>query len=210
MITSFSDFWNLLEKENPIWWEQVNMRFFKKDIKKCAQDCHVYILADEKLFKQLTECDGAALRKYFTSWLMKAPDAPVAPQLQQVEHEPVYQGPPPLTGEEREKRIQEWKAAVLAVDNNFRVPNVTRKEAEEEGQWDRPKQTPYNPPSTYITLVNENIKKFAAKKYKGLRYIDGFKRFGFGEVSVLAENEQDAKEIIKKAERLAKLQMTKI
>lgn len=209
-MTSFESFFALLEKENPIWWEQCHMRFFKKDIKKCAQDCYVYILADGKLFKQLTDSDGAALRKYFTSWLMKAPDAPVTPQLQQVEPEPVEQGPPPLTGDERQKRLAEWKAAVLAVDNSFKMPKVSKKEAEEEGQWDRPKQTPYNPPSTYITLVNEAVKKFAAKKYKGLRYIDGFKRFGFGEVSVLAENETDAKEIIRKAERLAKLQIKKI
>lgn len=187
------------------------MRFFKKDIKKCAQDCYVYILADDKLFKQLIESDGAALRKYFTSWLMKAPDAPVTPQLQQVEPEPVEQGPPPLTGEERLKRLKEWEAMVLATADNFRaVPHVTKEQIKEEGQTDKPKAPVYrSDQDDFLYHLRNNIKKFAAKKYKGYYKWDGFKHYQIGLVTVYAESMNDAQEILKSSERLTTLQQRK-
>jgi hypothetical protein len=206
MITSFSDFWNLLEKENPVWWEMCNMRFHKKDVKKCAQDCHVYILADEKLFKQLTEMDGAALRKYFTSWLMKAPDAPQAPQLQQVE-EPKQQGPPPLTGEARMARLKEWEAHVLETPVAKILKPMSHKQAAEEGGWTPKKEGSYTPMDPELFYLMEGIKKFSGKKYKGMMTFPGFKHFNYGLVTVYADSKESAEDILKKAQRYSKLKM---
>lgn len=208
MIASFESFFAELTSDE-IWYDGIQVKYTNKDLRSIAQDCYLDLLAQPNRWKAQ---DYSDFRRCYQKWVMNAKPMAVKPQLQQVEvkenkPDPNYKI---LEGEERTKRIKEWEAAVLAVDNNFRVPQVSKKEAAEEGDWLPKKQAPYNPPPAYITLVNENIKKFAAKKYKGLRYIDGFKRFGFGEVSVLAENEQDAKEIIKKAERLSKLQMTRL
>jgi hypothetical protein len=209
-MTSFSDFWNLLEKENPIWWEQVNMRFYKKDVKKCAQDCHVYILADQKLFKQLTEMDGAALRKYFTSWLMKAPDAPQAPILQQLEEPKEVETDPaklpiPKSDPRYQKYLELWQQEIdkFAVDHT--VPKVTKEQAKEEGQWEKPKPAVYkSDEEDFLYHLRQNIKRFAARKYKGYYKWDGFKHFQIGLVTVYAANIKDATDILEKAERYTK------
>jgi len=70
----------------------------------------------------------------------------VKPQLQQVEVKEEKQTEPPLTGEERDKRIAEWLAAVKAQRLTNPVPKLTRKQIIEEGDWLPKKQAPH--PST--------------------------------------------------------------
>lgn len=211
-MTSFSDFWNLLEKENPVWWEMCNMRFHKKDVKKCAQDCHVYILADEKLFKQLTEMDGAALRKYFTSWLMKAPDAPQAPQLQQfdepkeVETDPAKL-PIPKSDPRYQEHLQKWLDSLEETTNAFKTQPITKREIAEEGGWTPKKEGNYTPMDPQLFYLMEGIKKFSGKKYKGMMTFPGFKHFNYGLVTVYADSKESAEDILKKAQRYAKLKV---
>src|SRR5690349_16963663 len=109
-MRTFPEFWDFIENKNPQWYDWTKMRFFSKDIKKCAMDCWAYLLADENLLKM----EGPQMRKYFVSWLMKAPDAPVKPQLQQVEEsKPVRPEDAPLTGEARAIWLEKFKAQVL-------------------------------------------------------------------------------------------------
>jgi hypothetical protein len=134
-LKTFPEFWTALT-ENQIWFESLQMRFGRKDIKKCASDAFVYLLADEKL---LASGDKVALRKYITSWLMKAPDAPVVPYVPSVE-ESKKEPENFLVGEERQKRIREVLAEIGKVSTP--VPPLSKREIEEEGKWEK-KHIPY-------------------------------------------------------------------
>lgn len=136
-MKDFPDFWTFLETSHPQWWDWTKMRFFSKDLKKCAMDCWAYLLADPKLLTM----EPAAMRKYFTAWLMKAPDAPV--KIQMTTEEPFKESENFLVGEERNKRLEEFKAAVLATPALKPTPRITRKEYEENGGWEPKKETPY-------------------------------------------------------------------
>lgn len=207
MSITFEDFWNKLV-EDEIWWDRMQYRYARKDLRGIGNETYDYLLT---IPNRLNFNDVAYWRQLFAKNAGWKADAPVKPQLQQVEApKPEAPQAPILEGEARAKRIEEWKAEVLKSTNNFVMPKITAKEAADEGGWLPKKQQPYHAPNTFLVLVSEAVKKFAGKKYKGLRYIDGFQRFSFGEVSVLAENEADAKEIMKKAERLAKMQLTKL
>lgn len=210
MIT-FDQFWDKLV-EDEIWWDRINYRYSRKDLRGIGNDTYDYLLT---IPNRLNFNDVAYWRQLFAKKCTWEKDAPVKPQLQQVEYPKggevsTVEEKIILTGEARAARIKEWLDQVNKVTNNFTVPKISKKEAAEEGQWVPKKQNPYHPPNTYLILVNEAAKKFAGKKYRGLRYIDGFNRYNFGEVSILAENEVDAKDIMKKAERLAKLQLNKL
>lgn len=150
-MKSFQDFWTFLETDHPQWWDFTKLRFGNdKNIKQCAMDCYAYILADDKLLKM----EPASIRKYFISWLMKAPNAPVKIQMQQPE--PFKESPNFLVGEERQKRLEEFKAAVLASPAIKPTPRITRKEYEENGGWEPKKPDPY--PSTSPAEVKAHEK----------------------------------------------------
>lgn len=136
-MTSFPDFWTFLETDSPQWWDFTKMRFFAKDLKKCAMDCYAYMLADEKLLNM----DGPGKRKYFVAWLMKAPDAPV--KIQMTTEEPFKESENFLTGEAREKRIKEVLAIINASPGLKPTPRMSRKEFEENGGWEPKKEAPY-------------------------------------------------------------------
>src|SRR5688572_24698523 len=127
-MKSFDDFWKLLS-ENPIWLEQTTMRFYRKDVKKCAGDAFVYLLAEEKMLKA---GDAQALRKYVTAWLIRAPDAPIAPQLQQPEPEPVVVDPKDLPIPKSDPRYQEhlqrWLDSLEELNEGHKVPVLSKKE----------------------------------------------------------------------------------
>lgn len=150
-MKSFQDFWTFLETSHPQWWDFTKMRFGNsKDIRQCAMDCWAYILADEKLLKM----EPASMRKYFVSWLMKAPNAPV--KIDMAPPEKFKESENFLVGEERNKRLEEFKAAVLATPALKPTPRMTRKEFEENGGWTPKKEAPY--PSTSENEVKAHEK----------------------------------------------------
>lgn len=141
-MKDFPDFWTFLETSHPQWWDFTKMRFGNsKNIKQCAMDCYAYLLADPAMFNKM---DDNGKRKYFVSWLMKAPDAPV--KINMAPPEPFKESENFLVGEERQKRLEEFKAAVLATPALKPTPRMTRKEYEENGGWEPKKEAPY--PST--------------------------------------------------------------
>lgn len=207
MKLTFEDFWNRLV-ENDIWYEIVRMRFHKKDVKKCAGDAFVYLLADGKLIETN---DVIAWRKYLTSWLIKAPDAPVAPQLQQVEEPKVVRPedkPIPKDDPRYDAYLKLWQSEVdkFAVDHV--VPRVSKKEAIEQGDWLPPKPAPYkSDDDVFMIHLKENVRRFAARKYKGFYSWSGFKNFDIGLIQVYAQNASDAQEFVTKAERYTRMKL---
>lgn len=138
-MKSFSDFWTKL-KENSLWFDQVSMKYGRKDIKDVAQRFYIDLLARPEEAKKE---DYEAWRRSFQKWLMWEPDAPIAPQLQQVE-----ETRPPMSDEERKKmepvpksdpRYQEhlnnWLAMLKTTEDNFKAPKLSKKQLAEEGDW---------------------------------------------------------------------------
>lgn len=201
-MKTFPEFWDFIEKENPQWWEWTKMRFFEKNIKQCAMDCWAYLLADENLLKM----EGPQLRKYFTSWLMKAPNAPVKPQLQQEEEVKVETDPEKLPIPKSDPRYQQhldnWLKSLNQVSDSFRAPSMSKREVVEQGGWEPKKEEVHqNGIDKNLMQLKNAIKKFANKRYKGQYTFSDFKNYKFGLVDVFAANETDAKAILKKAER---------
>lgn len=205
MIT-FESFWDKLV-EDEIWWDQMKVSYARKDWRRAGMQVYEYLLTEKNRWNAQ---DYSDYRRIWMKKIIWLPDIEVKQRPVVSTSEPDKTQGPILTGAEREARIKEWLDQVNKATNNFNVPRISKKEAAEEGDWLPKKPTNYNPPKTFLVLVSEAAKKFAGKKYKGLRYIDGFQRFSFGEVSILAENETDAKDIMKKAERLATRQLHKL
>lgn len=204
-MKTFSEFLGALT-ENQIWFESLQMRFGRKDIKKCASDAFVYLLAEEKL---LASGDKIALRKYVTSWLMKAPDAPVVPYVPSVaESEPVElpENMRPLKGEARAIWLEKFKATVLETPPVKPIAKISTREIISEGQWEPAKEKPYNNGlDIKLYTLTETIKRFGRRKYKGVYSFTGFSTYKFGLVEVFADSDQNAREILSKAERFLRL-----
>lgn len=207
-MTSFEEFWNKLV-ENDIWYDIVRMRFHKKDVKKCAGDAFVYLLADGKLIETN---DVIAWRKYLTSWLIKAPDAPVTPQLQQVEEPRVETDPAkqpiPKSDPRYDNYLKLWQAKIDEYAVNHPIPKLTKDQIKVEGQTDKPRPPIYkSDEEDFLYHLKQNIKRFAGKKYKKYYKWDGFKYFNIGLVTVYAESINDANDILTKAERYTRMKL---
>jgi hypothetical protein len=195
---TFELFWDKLV-EDDLWWDRIKMQYSDKDHRKIAQDCFIDLLAQPQRWKAQ---DYSDFRRCFQKWLMNAKPMAVRPQLQQVEEkkpEPEIE----ISEEEKKRRYQEWYNAVTKVENNFKVPKLTKKQIAEEGDW-LPKKTQatYTPDNdVYLFNLKEEILKVAGQKYKGMYQFDGFKNFNLGLVSVFAKSLEDANEIIATAEQ---------
>lgn len=201
-MRTFNEFWTALQ-ENQIWYDSLKYRFGRKDIKKCASDAFVYLLAEEKL---LASGDKIALRKYVTSWLMKAPDAPVVPYVPSVEEtrglNTIRPEDEPLKGEARAIWLEKFKATVLETPPVKPIAKISTREIISEGQWEPAKEKPYNNGMDIkLYTLTETIKRFGRRKYKGVYSFTGFSTYKFGLVEVFADSEQNAREILRKAEK---------
>ncbi len=142
MKLTFEQFYTELQKNEP-WFDQMKLRYFRKDLKDVANQCYIFLLASEQRWKAQ---DYQDFRKCYQSFLSKSPDKVSAPVLQQEEVKEVKHSEPILTGEERDRRIAEWLAAVKAQRLTNPIPKLTRKQIIEEGDWLPKKQAPH--PST--------------------------------------------------------------
>ena len=144
MKLTFEQFYTELQKNEP-WFDQMKLRYFRKDLKDVANQCYIFLLASEQRW---SEQDYQDFRKCYQNFLQKAPDKITAPSLQQEEVKVVTHSEPILTGEERDKRIAEWLAAVKSQRLTNPVPKLSRKQIAEEGDWLPKKQQPH--PSSSI------------------------------------------------------------
>jgi len=151
MKLTFEQFYaKLIEHE--IWFDQMKMRFYRKDLKDVANQCFIFLLASEQRWAAQ---DYQDFRKCYQSFLSKSPDMVVKPQLQQVEVKEESTSEPILTGEERERKINEWLQAVKSVQTVNPVPKLSRKQIIEEGDWLPKKQLPH--PSTSVGEVKKRF-----------------------------------------------------
>lgn len=155
MSISFEDFWNELTSHE-LWFEQMKMRFYQKDLKGTANDCYIFLLASEARWKAQ---DYQDFRRCYQQFLTRAKDVPVKPQLQQTaevkKEEPQE---PILTGEHREARIKEWLELVREIPAmTSSIPKLTYKEIADEGDWLPKKPAPY-PSAPVALLIEEELK----------------------------------------------------
>lgn len=146
---TFEQFWlRLIEHE--IWYDQMKMRFHRKDLKGIANDCYIFLLASQQRWENQ---DYQDFRKCYQAFLSKAPDQIARPQLQQTAtEEQTTHNMPIVTGEERDKYIQQWLESVKSVEQKAGlVPKLTYKQMADEGDWLPPKEKPY--PSTNIDYL---------------------------------------------------------
>lgn len=148
---TFEQFWDKLV-EHEIWYDQMKMRFYRKNLKQVANDCYLFLLASEQ--RWLTQ-DYQDFRRCYQSFLSKAPDEIVRPQLQQVDTEPKKQSAPPLTGEERLAWIKKWESEVKKSQMVNGVTKLTHKQIADEGDWLPKKPAPY--PSTNENAIRERV-----------------------------------------------------
>lgn len=151
MKLSFEQFWNKLV-EHEIWYDQMKMRFYRKNLKQAANDCYLFLLASEQRW---IAQDYQDFRRCYQSFLSKAPDEVVRPQLQQTETEPLKKSEPPLTGEARMKWIKEWEKVVRESKMVNGVTKLTHKQIADEGDWLPKKPAPY--PKTNENAIRERV-----------------------------------------------------
>lgn len=139
MKLTFEEFWNKLI-EHEIWFDQIKMRFLRKDLKGVANQCFIFLLASEQ--RWLAQ-DYQDFRKCYQSFLMKSPDIQVRPQLQQDEKKEEVSSEPIVTGEKRDQYINQWLQSVKEMKVVSAVPKLSHKEIADEGDWLPKKPAPY-------------------------------------------------------------------
>lgn len=149
---NFEDFWLKLQENEP-WFDQIKMRFCRKDLKPVANECFIFLLALEQRWAAQ---DYQDFRKCYQSFLTKAPDKPVAPQLQQTEVKEEKKSDPPLTGEARMAWIKKWEAEVKGSPMmQTCAVKLTYKQIADEGDWLPKKPAPY--PSSSHAEVKKRL-----------------------------------------------------
>ena len=139
MKLSFEDFWNKLVENDP-WYDQMKMRYCRKDLKGVANECFIFLLASEQ--RWLAQ-DFQDFRRCYQNFLNKSKDLEHRPQLQQVETEPEKKSDPPLTGEARLAWLKKWEQKVKESKMTSCVVKLTHKQIADEGDWLPKKPEPY-------------------------------------------------------------------
>lgn len=152
-VKTFEDFWLLLI-EHEIWYDQMKMRFHRKDLKGVANECFIFLLASDQRWDTQ---DYKDFRRCYQSFLSKAPDLIVKPQLQQTAIEEPKHSAPILTGDERQKKLSEWLESVKNVEQQASlVPKLTYKQIADEGDW-LPKKNGVVPSTSIEYFINSEI-----------------------------------------------------
>ena len=149
-------------KSNSLWWMRMNEMYGRKNLDRVAGDVHLYLLAS---INRLKANDFQDFRRLFQSFAQKAEDAPVKPQLQQVE----------------EKKTGDWKPAspehvdkcanqILEMIKNSPMingmPRVGYKQSIEEGGWLPKKEAPYPQTSAEEAYVRQRHLEYVKRNYE--------------------------------------------
>jgi hypothetical protein len=203
-MKTFPEFWTDITA-NPHWveWMERMARMEQKNLKRAAETAYGNLIADPQAFEKYSAEES---RKYVGNILKNQKPELVKPQLQQVEEKKEPEPEIEISKEEWDRRMNEWRKMVLDSPLLKRAPQMSRKYFEENGQWE-PKKEPVHMNGIDLAhfRLNEAIKKYGRRKYMSLYSFSEFQTFKFGLVDVFAANEEDAKEILKLAERFVKL-----
>lgn len=197
-MKTFDTFWTELNS-NPSWVEWME-RINKAGFKKAAETAYGNLIADPLAFDKYTVEES---RKYVGNILKKMPvdTRPFVPSVAETEKKEVVHEPTTPERRERWLKVLAWRNRKLT---EKKVP-VSSREIISNGQWEPAKELPHsNGIDLKLLKLKETIKKFGRRKYKNVYSFTGFSTYKFGLVEVFAASEEDAKAILKKAERYCK------
>jgi hypothetical protein len=158
----FENFFTCLQKSNTIWWSMIALKFGKKDLRHEAQLLLMELHAEGMVTANM---DWKVVQNRYSKKLTWASDK-VEPVPQQ-KAEPVQIHPQALTGEERQKRLDEWKAVVNAAPILKPQRKLTTEQMMEEGGV-RPKATPFVRSAVETILAAKEAVKDAQKARRKL------------------------------------------
>jgi hypothetical protein len=156
------NFYTALQKSNTIWWDLIQVKFGKKDLRHEAQLLLMELHAEGMVTANM---EWKVVQNRYSKKLTWASDK-VEPVPQQ-KAEPVQIHPQALTGEERQKRLDEWKAVVNAAPILKPQRKLTTEQMIEEGGV-RPKATPFVRSAVETILAAKEAVKDAQKARRKL------------------------------------------
>ena len=148
--------WYAEMKTNFLWWQRTQEMYGRKNLAQIASEVHLYLLAKDELKKN----DWVAWRVLFQAFCRKSPDVTTI-SLQQEEIAPSAKPieDPPLTGEARQQKLQEWKEMLNEMPALKPIAPLTAKERLENQGW-RPMPEEIREPTEEEKLIAlENHKK---------------------------------------------------
>lgn len=153
MNVSFEEFYEKLTAHE-IWFDQIKMRFFRKNLVDVAKECYLFLLASGNRWAAQ---DYEDFRRCYLNFLKNAKDAPIRPQLQQEETKKEEStGEPVLTGEARNEWIKKWLSEVQQMPvMKSAIPKLTYKEIADEGDWLPKKPAPYPSAPPEFLIMDE-------------------------------------------------------
>lgn len=123
------------------WLETMQMQHRGKDVKAAALIVYGDAVSDPTMFERVPISER---RRHIHYKLAKMPYAKLAPVLQQAEvKQEQKEESVPLTGEERQKAIDDWLQVVKGSKMVSSAPRLTYKEIADEGDWLPKKPAPY-------------------------------------------------------------------
>lgn len=132
--------WYLEIASDQRWVETMQMMHKGKSLRKAAQIVYGDAVSDSATFERVPMAER---RRHIHYKLAKMPYDNTAPVLQQEDTQEVKETGPPLTGEERDKALQEWLKVVRESKIVNGAPKMTYKEIADEGDWLPKKPAPY-------------------------------------------------------------------
>jgi hypothetical protein len=161
------NFYTALQKSNTIWWDLIQVKFGKKDLRHEAQLLLMELHAEGMVTANM---DWKVVQNRYSKKLTWASDK-VEPVPQQ-KAEPVQIHPQALTGEERQKRLDEWKAVVNAAPILKPQRKLTTEQMIEEGGV-RPKSTLFKRSAVETILAAKEAVKDAQNARRKL-FLEAF------------------------------------
>lgn len=202
MQKTFDDFYETLTS-NAIWWEQIKVKHeSKRNLKAIAEHCWMRLLTQPERMAAWDKGDFQRAFMNAITWFKEEPLKVKTDQPKEEAQGPIDPKNLPLTGEARDKKLQEWKAKILNEPIAKPMPKLTKKEIADEGDWLPKKPAPYIPlvKTEREVLILEAIGIVRAEFY-GDQPIDRFGLRTVGKYEVFARSEDDALTIILDAEK---------
>lgn len=134
-MKDFEAFYKELTSDE-IWFEPVKMHHKPETLQSIGRRVYMHGIADKDHFLITPMSE---FRRHFYNIVCKTPgDKPknkdwYVKALEKIEPKIIEE--PPLAGEERMKRIQEWKESLEGLEMISSVPRMTVKQIIEEGDW---------------------------------------------------------------------------
>lgn len=140
-------------KSDEVWFTNATMNHLPDTITKTANQIYMTGMTDPENFKVIPMKEHR--RHLFNKLSKLAPDKVKKPWYIKESDKDKEPERPPLTGEERQKKIQEWLDALEKTPKAYAPPKLTSQQIKEEGDWLAKKVPPH--PSTTAEEVTKRI-----------------------------------------------------